>query len=236
VALEQGSGKNNLKLMIFIGLVVFVVLASYFFKQYLTLENLQAYKDQMRGWVEGHYFLSAITFIFSYFLVVAFSIPGAVLFSLSAGFFFGPVFGLIYANLGATAGAVAVFLVARYLLRDMVQAKVGDKIAAFDEGFSRDGLWYMFTLRLVPLFPFWMVNLVPALTSLPLRTYFIGTMVGIIPGGFAYVYMGTTLGTINSLSDIISVQVLVAFGLLGGLSLIPVVLKKIRPTAATETA
>ncbi|HEU4683632.1 MAG TPA: VTT domain-containing protein, partial [Nitrospira sp.] len=129
-------------------------------------------------------------------------------------------------NLGATTGATLAFLGARYLFRDWVEQKFGSRLAAFQDGFARNGFLYLLTLRLIPLFPFFVVNLLSGLTRVSVGTYVAATAVGIIPGSLAYTYAGRQLGTINSLSELASPRLLLAFTVLGLLFLMPVVYRK----------
>ena len=119
------------------------------------------------------------------------------------------------------------FLVARYLLRDWVERKFGSRLGAIQEGFAKNAFSYLMTLRLIPLFPFFLVNMVSGLTRVSIGTYVVATSLGIIPGSFVFAYAGRQLGTINSLKEIVSPNVLMAFMLLGLLALVPILYKKI---------
>lgn len=194
--------------------------------RYLSLDSLKAHRDQLLAFTEAHYAASVAIFIVSYCLVVAFSLPGAVFFTLAGGFLFGSVVGTLYVNLAATSGATLAFLAGRYLLRDWVEAKFGSRLGPFQEGFARNAFSYLMTLRLIPIFPFFIVNLVCGLTRVSLGTYVLATAIGIIPGSFVYAYAGRQLGTINSLKEIASPNVLTAFTLLGLLALVPILYQK----------
>ena len=158
--------------------------------------------------------------------MVAVSLPGAAILTLAGGFLFGSVLGTVFVNLGATTGATLAFLAARYLLRDWVESKFGHRIAPIQEGFSKNAFSYLMTLRLIPLFPFFIVNLVSGLTRVSLATYVAATAIGIIPGSFVFAYAGRQLGMINSLREIASPNVLLAFTLLGLLALVPIIYRK----------
>jgi uncharacterized membrane protein YdjX (TVP38/TMEM64 family) len=153
-------------------------------------------------------------------------LPGAVILTLAGGFLFGSVLGTVLVNLGATTGSTLAFLAARYLFRDWVEAKFGHRIGAIQEGFSKNAFSYLMTLRLIPLFPFFIVNLVSGLTRVSLATYVTATAIGIIPGSFVFAYAGRQLGMINSLKEIASPNVLLAFTLLGLLALVPIMYRK----------
>jgi uncharacterized membrane protein YdjX (TVP38/TMEM64 family) len=193
---------------------------------YLSLDSLKANRDALLTFTEANYATSVAIFVISYCLVVAFSLPGAVFFTLAGGFLFGSVIGTLYVNLAATSGSTLAFLAGRYLLRDWVEAKFGSRLGPLQEGFAKNGFSYLMTLRLIPLFPFFIVNLLCGLTRVSLGTYVVATSIGIIPGSFVYAYAGRQLGTINSLKEIASPNVLMAFTLLGLLALVPIVYQK----------
>jgi len=194
---------------------------------YLSLDSLKANRDSLLAFTETHYAASVVIFVAAYCLLVAASLPGAVFFTLAGGFLFGSVLGTVYVNLGATSGATLAFLTARYLLRDWVEGKFGSRLAPIQEGFANNAFSYLMTLRLIPLFPFFVVNMVSGLTRVSLATYATATAIGIIPGSFVFAYAGRQLGTINSLKEIASPNVLIAFTLLGLLALVPIVYQKL---------
>jgi uncharacterized membrane protein YdjX (TVP38/TMEM64 family) len=165
-------------------------------------------------------------FIGAYAMVAGLSLPGAVILTLAGGFLFGAGWATVFVNVGATTGATVAFLTARYLLRDTVEQKFGKWLVPFQEGFAKNAFSYLLTLRLIPLFPFFVVNLVSGVTRVSIRTYVAATSLGIIPGSFVYAYAGRQLGTINSLKEIASPNVIAAFVLLGLLALVPVIYKK----------
>jgi uncharacterized membrane protein YdjX (TVP38/TMEM64 family) len=158
--------------------------------------------------------------------VTGLSLPGAVILTLAGGFLFGAVWGTLFVNLGATTGATLAFLASRYLLHDWVERKFGKWLGPVQQGFAQNAFSYLMTLRLIPLFPFFVVNLVSGLTRMNIGTYVAATALGIIPGSFVYAYAGRQLGTINSLKDIASPGVIGAFVLLGVLALVPSLYKK----------
>ena len=196
--------------------------------RYLTLEALKANRQALADFYAGHRFATVAAFMAVYIIQTALSLPGAAILSLAAGAVFGAVMGTLYANLAATAGATLAFLVTRYLLRDAVQRKFGTRLEKLNAELETRGLNYLLFLRLVPVFPFFLINLAAGLTRLPLRTFFIGTMVGIIPGGFVYCNAGASLATINSLHEVASPRVLGSFALLGLFALVPALYQKIR--------
>ncbi len=206
-------------------LVAMAALAALFYYfdlgQYLSLETLKDNREKLSDYYQGHPWQMILGFIGVYIVSVALSLPGATILTLTGGAIFGSVAGTLIVNVGATIGATLAFLVSRFLLRDWVEKKFGDKLKPINDGFSKNAINYILFLRLVPLFPFFLVNLVSGLTKVRLRVYFFGTMVGILPGGFVYANAGSNLASINSISDIASPGVLGAFALLGLFALIP---------------
>jgi uncharacterized membrane protein YdjX (TVP38/TMEM64 family) len=150
-----------------------------------------------------------------YVVQTACSLPGATIMTLLGGFLFGSVLGMLYVNVGATTGATLAFLAARYVFQSWVQRKFGDRLDALQAGFAKNGFAYLLTLRLIPLFPFFLVNLLSGLTQVRTRTYVAATALGIIPGSFVYTFAGSQLGNINSLSEIASPRVVLALTFLG---------------------
>ncbi len=195
--------------------------------RYLTLAALKANKDALRAYTEAHYAVTVGAFIAVYCAQTALSLPGATILTLAGGFLFGTLGGTVYVNLGATSGATLAFLAARYLLQDTVQRKVGGRLESIQRGFAHNAFHYLLMLRLIPLFPFFLVNLASGLTRVRLSTYVAATAVGILPGSAVYANAGSRLGTIESLKDVASPGVLGAFALLGLLALVPIVYQKL---------
>ena len=193
---------------------------------YLTLETVKANRDRLLVFTDEHRAAAVASFVVTYCLVTGLSLPGATILTLVGGFLFGSLLGTVFVNLGATSGATLAFLTARYLLRGWVEQKFGQKLGPIQEGFAKNAFSYLVTLRLVPLFPFFLVNLVSGLTRVRLGTYVIATALGIIPGSFVYAYAGRQLGTINSLKEIASPNVILAFTLLGLLALVPILYRR----------
>ena len=196
--------------------------------RYLTFENLQAQKDVLQNYVDANYLLAVLLFMLIYAVSVAFSIPGATILTLTGGLVFGTVLGALYVNVGASSGAIAVFIFARYLLGDKLQEKYGDKLDKFNKEVEINGFSYLLTLRFIPLFPFWMINLFAGLTKIPLRTYAWTTAVGILPGSLVYTFTGNQLNTVHSIKDVFSLNILLAFLLLALFALVPTILNHIK--------
>ena len=200
--------------------------------RFLSLDALKENRDQLLAFTEAHFAVAAALFVVGYTAVVGLSLPGAAIMTLAGGFLFGSLLGTALVNLGATTGATLAFLAARYVLKDWVEQKFGAKLGAIQEGFAQNAFSYLMTLRLIPLFPFFLVNMVSGLTRVRVGTYVAATALGIIPGSFVYAYAGRQLGTINSLKEIASPNVLLAFSLLGTLALVPIVYKKFSARSA----
>lgn len=190
-------------------------------QRFLTLEALKANRQSLLDYYGTHKFIMIAGFMAIYIVQTALSLPGAAILSLASGAIFGSVMGTFYAIIAATIGATLAFLVTRYLLRDVVLNRFGSRLEGINRELETRGLSYLLFLRLVPVFPFFLINLAAGLTRLPLRTFFFGTMVGIIPGGFVYVNAGASLAGIDSLAGIASPRVLGSFALLGLFALIP---------------
>ena len=194
--------------------------------RFLSLDTIKTNRDTLLGYTESHFGSAIAIFIVVYILQTAFSLPGGAILTLTGGFLFGSVVGTVIVNIGATIGATLAFLAARYLLREWVESKFGNRLAPIQAGFAQNAFSYLMTLRLIPAFPFFLVNLVSGLTRVNIGTYVLATSIGIIPGSFVYAFAGRQLGTISSLSEIASPPVLLAFTLLGLLALVPVAYKK----------
>ena len=211
------------KKLILLALVGVGIALFYFFdlQQHLSLQSLKTNRDKLDMIYQENSLAIIFGFIGVYFLVVALSLPGATILTLTGGAIFGPVVGALIVNIGATLGATVAFLVARLILREWVKKKFGDKLDPINKGLSENGISYMLFLRLVPLFPFFLVNLVSGLTEVRLLVYFLGTMFGIMPGSFVYANAGSSISRIDSISDISSPGVFGALILLGLFALIP---------------
>ncbi|MCE2744507.1 MAG: FAD-dependent oxidoreductase [Burkholderiales bacterium] len=207
-------------------LIVAAVVAVFAFDLHslLTLDSLKARLEQFREFQTESPALVAGVFFLAYVVVTAFSIPGAAVMTLAAGALFGLLQGLILVSFASTMGATLAFIGARYLLRDSVQAKFGNRLKAINEGVEKEGAFYLFTLRLVPVFPFFLINLLMGLTSMKAFTFFWVSQLGMLAGTVVYVNAGTELAKIDSLSGILSPGLILSFVLLG---VFPLIAKKI---------
>jgi uncharacterized membrane protein YdjX (TVP38/TMEM64 family) len=223
---------------ILVALLFLSAIGAFFFfdlKSYLSLDTVKANRDSLLVFTQEHYGPAVILFILVYILQTAFSLPGATIMTLAGGFLFGSLWATLYVNIGATAGATLAFLAARYLFHEWVERKFGDRLGPIQEGFAKNAFSYLLTLRLIPLFPFFLVNLLSGLTRVRVSTYVAATAVGIIPGSFVYTFAGRQLGTINTLSELASPRLILAFSLLGLLILVPIFYRKFTETPTSHS-
>ena len=208
------------------GLVAFFAFG---LNKYIDLDLLRDNRAALLSWVAEHRIAAVLIFILAYIAVAAFSLPIATLVSITGGFLFGAVWGTAWIVIGASIGATLVFLAVKFGFGDALRARAGDAVKKMEEGFRKNAFSYLLFLRLVPLFPFFLVNIVPALLSVSLRTFFVATVIGIIPGAFVYAYLGSGLGAIfdaggtPDLRIILNPDFLYPILLLALLALVPVV-------------
>ena len=229
------SAKEPVSGKVIITLVIGLAIGGFFYYdlgRFLSLSALQGHRDKLLAFADTNYVATVGLFIAAYALVTGLSLPGAVMLTLAGGFLFGAVLGTLFVNVGATTGATLAFLTARYVLQDTVEQKFGKSLKPLQDGFTKNAFSYLLTLRLIPLFPFFMVNLVSGLTRVSAGTYIGATALGILPGSFVYAYAGRQLGSMHSLKDIASPNVIGALVFLGLLALVPVVYKKYASTSA----
>ena len=221
----------------------------------VTLENVVALRDRFHHVLDAHMVLSVLVYILVYICVVALSVPGAFILTSAAGLVFGWLLGGMVAVVGATVGATVLFLVARSALGDGLTARAGPWLAKLRAGFKEDALSYLLFLRLVPAFPFWFVNIAPAILGVPLKTYVVATFFGIIPATFAFAAAGAGLDSVIMAakaeyagcvvlkgaeacqlrihaSSLITKELVLALALLGLVALIPIAVRKWRTTHA----
>ena len=223
------SGNKEHKIIKKAAIVVLIGLGVVFFLyfdlgQYLTLDYIKASQERFQALYLSHRLGVIAVYMMIYIGVTALSLPGAAVLTLAGGGLFGLVVGTVVVSFASTIGATLACLVSRFLLREWVQGKFGDKLAAINAGIAREGSFYLFTLRLVPVFPFFVINLLMGLTSMPLRTFFWVSQVGMLAGTIVYVNAGKELAKIDSLSGILSPGVLISFAVLG---LFPITVKKL---------
>lgn len=214
-----------------------VAIAAFFalgLDDWLSFRALRDNRDALQAFVAERYILAVVAFISIYAAATALSVPGATVLTVTGGFLFGNLQGTAWAVIGATIGATLVFLAARSALGDALRRRTGGWIKRLEDGFRENAFSYLLFLRLVPLFPFFVVNLAPAFLGVRLGTYVAATFVGIIPGGFVYAQVGHGLDSIfqaggePDLGDIFTADVIAAFVGLGLLALLPVAVRRIR--------
>ncbi len=199
--------------------------------RYVTLDTLRDNRAALSELVQSHSVLSGLFYILAYIVAVALSFPGATILTLAGGLLFGATVGASLTVIGATAGATILFLIARSAAGDVLRRRAGPFLARLSEGFSRNAFNYLLFLRLVPAFPFWVVNLAPAILGMRLLPYGIATGIGIIPGTFVYAAFGASLGKVFDagrevqLKDVLSPTLIAGLVVLGFLSLLPILLK-----------
>ncbi|MBO6666627.1 MAG: TVP38/TMEM64 family protein [Parvibaculum sp.] len=208
--------------------------------RYVTLDTLRDNRQALSAWVAENWALAAFVYVLAYIVMVAFSLPGALVATLTGGFLFGTVFGGLLTVLGATIGATVIFLAAKTALGDMLREKAGPRLRKLEEGFGRNAFSYMLVLRLVPIFPFFLVNLAPAFLGVSLGTYVLSTFLGIIPGTFVFASLGNGLGAVfdagrdPDLGLIFEPEILGPILALAALALVPVIYRRFTGTGAAE--
>jgi len=207
--------------------IIAVALAAFLFfdvSQYMTLDYFKSQQADVEQYVASNFTNSVMIFFVSYVIVTALSLPGAAVMTLIAGAIFGLLNGLIIVSFASTLGATLALLTSRFLLRDSIQAKFSSQLQSINEGIEKEGAFYLFTLRLVPVVPFFVINLVMGLTKIPVRTFFWVSQVGMLAGTAVYVNAGTQLAGIESLAGILSPGIIFSFVLLG---LFPLITKRV---------
>jgi len=204
--------KTALILLLLLGIIVFFTSD---FDQWLSFAALQQHRDDFQTMLAVSPWRTTLVFFTIYVVVTALSLPGATIMTLAAGALFGLVYGTLLVSFASTIGATLAFLVSRYLFRDTLQRRYGDKLKTINNGIDSDGAFYLFTLRLVPVFPFFLVNLVMGLTSLRVTTFYWVSQVGMFAGTIVFINAGTQLGHLESAAGILSPALILSFTLLG---------------------
>lgn len=199
-------------------IVIAALIASFFMldlNQYLTLESLKNNQQDLAQYIEANWLVAFVGYLVIYAAATALSVPGAAILTLGAGALFGFGWGLLLASFASSIGATLAFLASRFLLRDWVKSTFSKKLESIDKGVEKDGAFYLLSLRLVPIFPFFIINLVMGVTGIKTWTYYWVSQLGMLIGTAVYVNAGTQLVEINQLSDIISTDLILSFVLLG---------------------
>ncbi len=209
-----------------LALIALAIVAFFLFDldQWLTLESFNRESARLAAYRDAHPLLATLLYAAIYIVVTGLSLPGATVLTLAGGALFGLLWGTLIVSFASSIGATLAFLAARFLFRDTIKAKFGDRLAAIDAGLANDGPYYLFSLRLVPLFPFFVINLAMGLTAIKVVTFYWVSQVGMLAGTLVYVNAGTQLARLDSVSGILSPPLVGALVLLG---LFPLAAKKL---------
>jgi uncharacterized membrane protein YdjX (TVP38/TMEM64 family) len=255
---DAGFGARNRNLKRFLPLIAVAMLAALIFgmgwHRALTLETLVRHRAALQSFIDAHSLLAPASFIAIYIAVVALSIPGATVLSITSGFLFGTLIGGLCAATGATLGSIILFVAARTAFAEILARKASHLLGRFAEGFREDAFNYLLFLRLVPIFPFWLVNLAPALLGVRLSSFVAATAIGVIPGAFAFAFFGSGLDSVLAVQEetfmacvkagdagckldfdikaALTPKLFVAFLVLGLMALVPVLVKRLRARRA----
>lgn len=204
-------------------LLLLIITSGILLKDHLTLENVKEQRELLSEYINNNLVYSMLIYFISYIAITALSVPGAAVVTLLGAALFGFWNSLLLVSFASSIGATLAFLSSRYLLKDWVQTKFGDRLSAINKGVEEEGAFYLFSLRLIPVMPFFLINLLFGLTQMKVRTYYITSQLGMLAGTIVYLNAGTQLSKIESLSGIVSPTLLFSFVLLG---LFPWIAKK----------
>lgn len=214
--------------------VAIVLIFAFDLDRFVSFDALRDNRERLLEFVDANMVLAPLLFVVVYAVAVGLSIPGGAVLTIAGGFLFGLWFGTLLVVIGATLGATAIFLIAKTALGDTLRKKAGPRIKRMEDGFREDAFNYLLVLRLIPIFPFWLVNIVPALLGVTLSTYVLGTFIGIIPGSFVYASVGNGLGAVfdagqePDLGIIFKPEIILPIIGLAVLAVLPVLYKKMR--------
>lgn len=219
-------------------LIVLAIAAIFYFhlNTYLSFQSLKTHRQILLDWTQNHYVLAVLMYMFIYIISVTLSLPGAVFLTLAGGFLFGLWAGTVYVVVSATIGATCLFMIVEFSLGDWLSQKASRWTAKMQLGFQENAFLYLLILRLIPLFPFWVVNIVPGVLDVKRKIFVLATFLGIIPGSFVYVLVGNGLGQVFDanqtphLNIIFEPYILLPIIGLAVLSAVPLIYKKIRKT------
>ena len=203
------------KLIIFLLIFLISIFFVFDLNSYLSFQSLKSSLEQFETWRIDSPVLTGLIFFLLYITVTSLSLPGAAAMTLASGALFGLLWGTIIVSFASSIGATFSFLVSRYLFRDSIQARFGDRLDIINNGILKDGNFYLFTLRLVPIFPFFIVNLLMGLTPIRTINYYWVSQVGMLAGTLVFVNAGTHLAKISGINSILSPELLISFTLLG---------------------
>jgi uncharacterized membrane protein YdjX (TVP38/TMEM64 family) len=237
---ETGSRRAQIRRFVPIAVILAGLAAGYLmgWHEFLSLDYLAQSRDRLIAFADAHPLLAPALFFIAYVAAVAFSFPAATILTIFGGFLFGWLLAGILVAFAATIGATLLFLAARSAFGDLLRARIGGRVAQLAEGFEKNAFGYLLVLRLAPVFPFFIVNIAPAFFKVPLHIYITATFLGILPGVFAYAYLGEgvdsvilaarTAGEDISLADLVTPEITIAFAALASVAAIPLILRAIR--------
>lgn len=230
--LDKESGGNATKVIVLLAVVAAVFFAYHNYGDALSLDYLASKEAELRQYRHDNPVLVYGVAMVIYVLVTGLSLPGASVLSLTYAWYFGFVRGMVIVSFASTGGATMAFVMSRYFLRETIQRRFGDKLVSFNEALEREGAFYLFTLRLIPAVPFFVINLVMGLTPLKASTYWWVSQLGMLPGTVVYVYAGSQFPDLQTLAEkggsgILTPQLILAFAMLG---VFPIVVKKLIAT------
>lgn len=220
------KSKKEIILLVLV-LMIIGVLRAAGLSEYLTFENIKQNSAFLKAYVEGHYLLAVGIYI-GLFISTAFLVPGALVLTLAGGFLFGVVLGTVYTGIGATAGASLSFWATRYIAGKKIQSHYKSQLIKFNREIERNGYIYLIILRVVPVLPFFLVNMLAGLTGITYRTFLWTTFLGMLPGAAVYSFAGKQLGTIQSVNDLLSARFIAALLLVVLFTLLPILYKRVR--------
>ena len=206
--------------------VILLLVAAFFIfdlGQYFNLDYLKEKQAVIDTFYEQQPLTTAVSYFLLYIIITGLSLPGAAILTLAGGAIFGVLWGTVLVSFASTIGATLAFLFSRYLFREFIQGRFADKLTAINKGMEEEGAFYLFTLRLVPIFPFFIINLVMGLTTIRTITFFLVSQAGMLAGTIVYVNAGTQIAKIEQIGDILSLELILSFALLG---LFPLIAKK----------
>ncbi len=213
----EKNKSGNIKKIVIVLVIIGLIAAFKIFGlgDYLSLAYIKESQQNFQELYANNRVAVIAGYMLIYVIVTAMSLPGAAVMTLAGGAVFGFITGLVAVSFASTIGATMACFVSRFILRDWVQGKIGDKLKTVNEGVEKEGAFYLFTLRLIPVFPFWLINLGMGLTKMPLKTFYWVSQIGMLAGTAVYVNAGKELGKIDSLSGILSPALIASFVLLG---------------------
>lgn len=198
--------------------------------KYISLDALKEHQNYLKEYIRGNLFFSILIYAFLYFIIVSLSIPAATIMTLTGGFLFGQTIGTVCVVISASLGACTIFLSTKLASKNSDKKKHGTWIQKMKNGFSKNAFSYMLTLRLIPIFPFVLVNIVAGILQIPLRAFFFGTLIGIIPASYIYVSVGVAMQTLLNqnnftTNNLLTPNIIIALSGLGILALLPIIYK-----------